>query len=156
MTGFMMHPGKTKEPSPRVEKMLTKLKSREFRITPQRLAVLRILASSNGHPSVDDIYKEVRVEFPTTSLATVYKTVSLLKELNEVLELGFPDGSNRYDGHNPTPHPHLICMKCKKIIDPELVSIEKLSKEMSRKTGYKIFHHRLDFFGLCPDCQQIT
>jgi Fur family transcriptional regulator, peroxide stress response regulator len=142
------------EPQRRVEEMLTRLKSRDFRITPQRLAILKILAASQGHPSVDDIYKEVRVIFPTTSLATVYKTVSLLKELNEVLELGFPDGSNRYDGFNPVPHPHAICMKCKKIMDPELVNIDKLSEEMSSKTGYKIFHHRLDFFGLCPDCQQ--
>jgi Fur family transcriptional regulator, peroxide stress response regulator len=142
------------EPNKRVEEMLSKLKSRDFRITPQRLAVLKILATSERHPSVDDIYKEVKAVFPTTSLATVYKTVSLLKELNEVLELGFPDGSNRYDGYNPVPHPHAICMKCKKIMDPELINIDALSDEMGRKTGYKIFHHRLDFFGLCPECQQ--
>ena len=150
----MMHHSETAVTKKRIEEMLSKLKSRDFRITPQRLAVLRILAASEGHPTVDEIYKEVRAEFSTTSLATVYKTVSLLKELNEVLELGFPDGSNRYDGNNPVPHPHAICMKCKKIMDPELMSIEELSEEMSRKTGYKIFHHRLDFFGLCPDCQK--
>jgi len=142
------------DPQKRVEEMLSKLKSRDFRITPQRLAVLKILAASEGHPSVDAIYQEVKALFPTTSLATVYKTVSLLKELNEVLELGFPDGSNRYDGYNPVPHPHAICMTCKKIMDPERMNIDALSEEMSRKTGYKIFHHRLDFFGLCPDCQQ--
>ena len=150
----MMHQGDTPETKNRIEEMLSKLKSRDFRITPQRLAVLRILASSEGHPTVDEIYKEVKAAFPTTSLATVYKTISLLKELNEVLELGFPDGSNRYDGNNPVPHPHAICMKCKKIMDPALMSIEELSEEMSRKTGYKILHHRLDFFGLCPDCQK--
>jgi len=149
----MQHRG-SMEPQKRVEEMLSKLKSRDFRITPQRLAVLKILAASESHPSVDDIYKEVKALFPTTSLATVYKTISLLKELNEVLELGFPDGSNRYDGYNPVPHPHAICMTCKKIMDPELMNIDELSVEMSRKTGYKIFHHRLDFFGLCPDCQQ--
>ena len=142
------------DPQKRVDEMLSKLKSRDFRITPQRMAILKILAASEGHPSVDAIYQEVKAMFPTTSLATVYKTVSLLKELNEVLELGFPDGSNRYDGYNPVPHPHAICMTCKKIMDPERMNIDALSEEMSRKTGYKIFHHRLDFFGLCPDCQQ--
>ena len=80
----MQHRDST-EPQKRVEEMLFKLKSRDFRITPQRLAVLKILAGSDRHPSVDDIYQEVKAEFPTTSLATVYKTVSLLKELNEVL-----------------------------------------------------------------------
>jgi Fur family peroxide stress response transcriptional regulator len=134
--------------------MLSKIKSRDMRVTPQRLAVLRILAASEGHPSVDEIYKQVKGEFPTTSLATIYKTVSLLKELDEVLELGFPDGSNRYDGNNPVPHPHAICVKCKKIMDPHLAGIDELREEMSRKTGYKILHHRMDFFGFCPECQQ--
>ena len=138
----------------RVTQMLSRLKSHDFRITPQRLAVLRILAASKGHPSVEQIYQEVKVEFPTTSLATVYKTISLLKELNEVLELGFPDGSNRYDGNKPFPHPHVICTKCKKITDPDIISLDDLSAEMSRQTGYRIFSHRLDFFGLCPDCQE--
>jgi len=142
------------EPQKRVEEMLFKLKSRDFRITPQRLAILSILAASDGHPSVEEIYREVKTEFPTTSLATVYKTISLLKELSEVLELGFPDGSNHYDGNNPSPHPHAICIKCKKIMDPELTNIDELIEKMSLKTGYKIYHHRLDFFGLCPECQQ--
>jgi len=138
----------------RVTQMLSRLKSHDFRITPQRLAVLRILAASKGHPSVDEIYQEVKVEFPTTSLATVYKTISLLKELNEVLELGFPDGSNRYDGNKPFPHPHVICTKCKKITDPDPIDFNELSEEMSQKTGYTILSSRLDFFGLCPDCRE--
>ena len=85
----------------RYHQMLVKLKEHEFRLTPQRLAVLKVLAVSDGHPTVERIYETVRVEFPTTSIATIYKTVNLLKQLNEVLELGFPDGSNRYDGHKP-------------------------------------------------------
>ena len=137
----------------RMTQMLSRLKSEDFRITPQRLLVIRILAESKGHPTVEQIYEEVRAEFPTTSLATVYKTISLLKEVNEILELGFPDGSNRYDGNKPFPHPHVICTKCKKITDPDLINLDDLSEKMSRKTGYRIFSHRLDFFGLCPDCQ---
>jgi len=138
----------------RREQMLSKLKREAFRITPQRIAILTILAGSEEHPSVEDIYRKVKKQFPTTSLATVYKTVSLLKELNEALELGFADGSNRYDGNKPYPHPHVICTRCKKIMDPELVHLGEISEEMSAKTGYKIFSHRLDFFGLCPLCQK--
>lgn len=137
----------------RLTSILSKIKGRDFRMTPQRLAIIKILISSESHPSVDDIYKEVRKLFPTTSLATVYKTITLLKELNEVLELGFPDGSNRYDGNKPYPHPHAICTKCKKILDPEISSVHALSEEMRQKTGFVISSHRLDFFGLCPECQ---
>ncbi|MDY6950777.1 MAG: transcriptional repressor, partial [Thermodesulfobacteriota bacterium] len=60
--------------------MIGKLKDLDFRLTPQRLAVLKILAESKGHPSVEDVFKQVRPTFPTTSLATIYKTVNLLKE----------------------------------------------------------------------------
>lgn len=137
----------------RLAQMLAKLKGRDFRLTPQRLAILSILAGSENHPSVEEIYTEVRRKFPTTSIATVYKTIALLKELNEVLELGFPDGSNRYDGNKPYPHPHAICVKCKKIMDPEISSVDKLSEEMKQKTGYLLSYHRLDFFGLCLECQ---
>lgn len=141
------------EQNTRLDKMLETLKERDFRITPQRIAVLRALALSDGHPSVEQIYEEVKRDFPTTSLATVYKTVTLLKELNEVLELGFPEGSNRYDGSKPYPHPHLICTTCKKIIDPDLESLDGLTKELTSETGFEITSHRLDFFGICPDCQ---
>lgn len=137
----------------RLDQMLAKLKNRNFRLTPQRLAVLEILANSAEHPSVAQIHAEVLRRFPTTSLATVYKTVLLLKELNEVLELGFADGSNRYDGLKPEAHPHVICTRCRRIMDPELATLKDLNTEMEAKTGYRIQHHRMDFFGLCPECQ---
>lgn len=142
------------DPEKRMEQMLVKLRSHDFRITPQRLAVLRILAASEDHPTAEQIYEKVKAEFPTTSLATIYKTIALLKELDEVLELGFPDGSNRYDGNKPFSHPHVICTKCKKIMDPDLVSLDELRDEISRRTGYRILYHRLDFFGLCHECQE--
>ena len=138
----------------RLDSMLKKLKERQFRITPQRIAILKILAASIEHPTVDRIYEKVKADFPTTSLATVYKTVTLLKELNEVLELGFPEGSNRYDGNKPYPHPHVMCLKCKKIIDPDLSGLKDMTHEIVRETGFKIMNHRLDFFGICPSCQK--
>jgi len=137
----------------RIDQMLSKLKDRDFRITPQRLAVLRVLAAGEGHPTVETIYEKVRSTFSTTSLATIYKTVSLLREMNEVLELGFADGSNRYDGHRPFPHPHVICTNCKKIIDPDLSSLKDMTQEVAEETGFEIVTHRLDFFGICPECR---
>jgi Fur family peroxide stress response transcriptional regulator len=137
----------------RLDQMLSKLKEHDFRLTPQRLAVLKVLAASEGHPTVDLIYETVKIEFPTTSIATIYKTVNLLKQLDQVLELGFPDGSNRYDGKKPYPHPHVICTTCKKIMDPNLGSLKNLTKEVVKETGFHILHHRVDFFGTCRECQ---
>ena len=140
--------------APRRERMLDRLKEQGLRITPQRLEILRILSESVGHPSVEDIHAKVRAKFPTTSLATTYKTVALLKDLDEVLELGFADGSNRYDGNKPYPHPHVICTVCRKIMDPDLSMLRDMTEEVVRETGFRITTHRLDFFGLCPDCQK--
>jgi Fur family peroxide stress response transcriptional regulator len=79
---------------------------------------LKVLVGSIERPTVERIYEQVKSDFPTTSLAKVCKTVVLLKELNGILELGFPEGSNRNDGHKPYSHPHAICIKCKKKLIP--------------------------------------
>jgi Fur family transcriptional regulator, peroxide stress response regulator len=147
-------PDSTNGAKRRLDEILQKLKERDLRLTPQRLAVLKVLVSSETHPSVEGIYELVKTEFPTTSLATIYKTVTLLKELGEVLELGFPDGSNRYDGRRPYPHPHVVCTGCGAILDSEIVSLATETEEVSRRTGYTVRYHRLEFFGLCPECQR--
>ena len=137
----------------RIDSMLRKLREMGFRITPQRLAILKILAESKGHPGAEDIYAKVRADFPTTSIATVYKTLAVLKTIGEVLELEFSGDYNRYDGKKPGPHPHLICIKCKRIVDPELASLSDMTEKLAAESGYKLITHRLDFYGICPQCQ---
>jgi Fur family peroxide stress response transcriptional regulator len=139
---------------PRVDQMVSKLREHGFRITPQRLAILRVLAASERHPSVEKVYETIRREFPMTSIATVYKTVHLLKQINEVLEIALPDGSNRYDGNNPFPHPHVICVRCQKMIDPNLGSLKDMTADVADETGFDILTYRLDFFGICGDCKK--
>jgi Fur family peroxide stress response transcriptional regulator len=136
----------------RFETIIQKLRDNSHKITPQRMAIVKILAKSDGHPSVEDIYDQIKKDFPTMSLATVYRNIVLIKSLGEVLELGFPDGSNRYDGNKPAPHPHVICIKCKKIVDPDLDSLDEMTKEVALETDFKILNHRLDFFGICSNC----
>jgi Fur family peroxide stress response transcriptional regulator len=140
------------EHNKRFDAIIQKLRDNGHKITPQRMAIVKILAHSEGHPSVENIHGQIKRDFPTMSLATVYRNIVLIKELGEVLELGFPDGSNRYDGNKPYPHPHVICIKCKKIVDPDLDSLDEMKKEVATGTNFKILHHRLDFFGLCSNC----
>ncbi len=92
----------------------------------------------------------------TISLATVHRNILLFKSLGEVLELGFPDGSNRYDGNKPHPHPHLICVKCKKIVDPDLSTLKDMAAETAEETDSLILTHRLDFLGVCSRCREAT
>jgi Fur family peroxide stress response transcriptional regulator len=141
------------DPQARFEELMKKLRERRYRLTPQRVALLRLLASSEGHPSVAQLYDRLRAQFPTTSLATVYKTLSLLDDMGEVLELGFGDNGKRYDGNKPYPHPHLICIRCRKIVDAEAGLAQNLAQEVAQGSGFRVVSHRLDFYGLCPDCQ---
>ena len=138
----------------RLNEMINKLREEGCRLTPQRLAVVKILAGSEEHLNVEKIYDRVKAAFPYTSLATIYKTLTLLRKVGEVMKLGFGDDNNRYDGIRPFPHPHLICIKCKKITDPDIPTLSELPQKLSKKTGYHILNHRLDFFGICPQCHR--
>lgn len=141
------------DPQTRYTTIVNRLRENDHKLTPQRLAIAKILAHSEGHPSVETIHQALQGDFPTMSLATVYRNVLLIKSLGEVLELGFADGSNRYDGNKPYPHPHVVCVKCKAIIDPDLESLKDMTAEVSAETGFKILSHRVDFFGVCKACQ---
>jgi len=137
----------------RMEEMVSKLRALEFRLTPQRMAVLEVLAAGEGHPSVKEVHEIVKRKFPTTSIATIYKTVNLLKKINEILEISIPGGSKRYEGGKPFPHPHVICTRCKKVIDLDLGPLEDITTRIADDTGFEIRSHRLDFFGVCGDCK---
>lgn len=138
----------------RFDDILTKLRERNCRITSQRIAIIEAFLNSDRHPSVEMVYEEVRKTFRTISLATVYKTVNLLKELEEILEIGFSSGHNRYDGKKPYPHPHLICSKCNAIIEPNIDILDQITTEVEKTSGYRILSSQLEFFGICPSCQK--
>ncbi len=118
------------------------------------MAVLKILVNDTQHANVEQIYERVRAGFPMTSLATVYKTVAVLKDMGEVLELSFDDSGKHYDGSKPYPHPHLVCTQCKSISDVDVGSLNELPQQVAQQTGYQIVSHRFDFFGVCPQCQE--
>jgi Fur family peroxide stress response transcriptional regulator len=140
--------------SARLSILIEKLKKHGYRMTPQRMAILKVFTESTAHPTVEQVYDQVHPDFPMTSLATVYKTVSLLKEENEILELAFGNASSRYDGAKPYPHPHLICIQCQNMIDTEIQLFEEIPGELSQKYGFQIITQRVDFYGVCPECQK--
>ena len=142
------------DPQARFEALVDRLREQEYRLTPQRIALLRLLATSDGHPSASQLYDQLHAQFPTTSPATIYKTLNLLKDLNEVLELGCSDDDKRYDCNKPYPHPHLICVRCRKVMDSNVSMGEDLVQQVARQSGYQIISHRLDFYGVCPECRE--
>jgi Fur family peroxide stress response transcriptional regulator len=140
----------------RVDELVRKLRASGQRLTPQRLAVLRALAANEAHPSADQVYREVLPLYPMMSLATVYKTIDVLKDMGEILELEFRDGANRYDANIPAPHPHLVCTGCGSIEDLDVGAVAALTAEARALSGYSGIRARLDFYGLCPSCSRLA
>jgi Fur family transcriptional regulator, peroxide stress response regulator len=141
------------DPEVRFNQLIATLKEHNFRLTPQRVELVRLIAVSQGHPSASQLYTKIKCQFPTMSQATVYKTLSLLKEINQVLEIDLRDDSH-YDGNRPQPHPHLICVKCNKIIDAEVSLDQEALRELEQASGYTILRPQIALYGLCPDCKE--
>jgi len=140
------------DPETRFAEMIALLKERDFRLTPQRVELVRLISVSEGHPSATQLYANIKEKFPTMSHATVYKTLTLLKEMNQVLEIDLRDDSH-YDGNRPWSHPHLICTKCNRIVDGD-IAIDPVSlKKLEETSGYQIIRPQITFYGLCPNCQ---
>lgn len=138
----------------RLDDLLIRLRERGNRLTPQRVAIIRAIINNTDHPSAEQVHNEILGDFPTTSLATVYKTIRLLKDIGEILELGFGDDSSRFDGRRPHPHPHMICTECGTIMDSELDGFETIIETMARQTGFSVQTHRFDIFGVCSSCKK--
>jgi Fur family peroxide stress response transcriptional regulator len=141
------------DPKIRFDELITVLKERDFRLTPQRVELVRLIASSEGHPSAAQLFAKIKTRFPTMSHATVYKTLALLKEMNQVLEIDLRDDSH-YDGNRPVPHPHLICTKCNKIMDGDVEFDPSTIRELEKISGFQIIRPQITFYGLCPDCRR--
>ncbi|MEX2355828.1 MAG: Fur family transcriptional regulator [Thermaerobacterales bacterium] len=123
-----------------------------YRVTPQRLAIYAALTGSRRHPSADDLYSQVREQYPMISPATVYNTLQLLVDLGVATELGF-HGETRYDG-NPHAHANILCLKCRRIFDIDLPGLEELGRALGRNSDFTIMRQRHEFAGLCPDCRE--
>ncbi len=137
----------------RFNQMIVALKERNFRLTPQRVELVRLISVSEGHPSASQLFTRIKLQFPTMSHATVYKTLSMLKEMDQVLEIDLRDDSH-YDGNRPQPHPHLICVNCNKIIDGEVSLDQESLMKLEQVSEYKILRPQISLYGICPDCNK--
>lgn len=135
----------------RLEELAKKVRSRGGRMTPQRMAILRALLTAD-HPTVEEVYEAVRRDFPMTSLATVYRTVSLLREVGEVMDLDGGDSAPHCDAR-PYPHAHLVCTECRRVADAPEMDARVLSDDIGRRTGGWALSPEIYFYGICPECR---
>ena len=121
-----------------------------IKLTPQRIAILNYLKGNTLHPSAEDIYMAVKIEFPTMSFATIYNTLEALKNKGNVQELKIDSNKKRYDP-DCSRHHHLICTKCKNIVD--IFKDFKLHISDDLTEGFDMLGNSIEFFGVCRDCK---
>lgn len=127
-----------------------------YRLTPQRHAVLQVIADNEGsHLNSSDIYKLVKERFPEVGIATVYRTLALLCEIGFLSATEFGDGAIRYETLDPTEHHHhhhLICLRCGSIegFDEDLMG--HIEERIQQAKGFHIVNHQVKFYGYCDQC----
>lgn len=121
--------------------------------TKQRESILKVLKGTQSHPTVEWIYNEVRKEIPTISLGTVYRNLKLLSERGDILELDLSGKLSRYDAYIEN-HYHFRCDKCDSVSNVTEPVNNDIDDRVASDMGCWVTHHRLEFRGLCSDCQQ--
>ena len=95
----------------RTQEFVAALRAAGYRITPQRVEICHALAESREHPTPQALYRQISAKFPGISQATVYNTLTVLRDLGEVVEVGLGQDRTYYEPH-ATPHANLICVRC--------------------------------------------
>ena len=133
------------------ELIVKTLREKGLKITPQRLAIVKVLMEKNDeHPGAGSIYRAARKKRRGISFSTVYATLGELSRRGIIKMLQFDQMENRYEG-NLEEHVNLICRECGKIMDyeaPVLLDPAKIAK----KTGFQMIDSRLEYYGYCQDC----
>ena len=134
-----------------------KFREKQYKLTPQRQTILQAFVDhQDQHLSAEDVYGIVREKSPDIGLATVYRTLELLNELEVLQKMDFGDGRSRYEineDNTPHQHHHLICLSCGKVKEFEDDLLETLETAIARKSNFQIMDHQLKFYGYCQECQ---
>ncbi len=134
----------------RLQDFINRCRQEGLKITPQRVAVYEILLNSYNHPTVEEIYDEVKKRYPFVSLATVYRTVETLEQMGLAKKVCYWGSSARYDA-NIDEHHHLICVKCGAIRD---IYMEEDLSIPSELEGFRTEGYSVNIYGLCPECRE--
>ncbi len=123
-------------------------------LTSQRKLIAETLLNSSKHLGAEELYQLVHKKNPKIGLATVYRTLQIMKDRGLIEKRDFGDGCSRYEDSKAMHHDHLICLKCGKVIEFDEPTIETLQMEVAQKSKFKVLSHRLELFGYCNKCSK--
>lgn len=121
------------------------------RNTKQRQVILEELQKLKTHPTAVVLYEIVRRRLPKISLGTVYRNLELLARTGLIQRLDIAATESRFDG-DISQHDHVRCVRCGRVDDVSAPPLDLIGGATHDWRGYQILGHRLEFFGICPDC----
>ena len=130
----------------RIERMARALREGGVRVTRQREALLRVLTEAEDHPDAAELHRRAKGVDETVSLATVYRTLSVLEREGVIQRHSFESGGARFEVADPGHHDHIVDLDTGHIIEFRNERIEELQRQIAAEMGYEIVHHRLELY----------
>jgi Fur family ferric uptake transcriptional regulator len=124
-----------------------------LRSTPQRLAILRAVASHPRPVTAQELYARLRGKRGSPGLATVYRTLNSLSEAGVLRTFAAGEGELAYRLCEPGHHHHLICEACGKVVEIPSCEVEEWADGVAMRRGFVAIRHQADIFGLCGSCR---
>ncbi len=125
----------------------------KLRMTHQREIILEELRKGASHPTADELYERIKKKLPRISLATVYRNLEILSEAGLITKLEISGRQKRFDW-DPEAHDHVYCTQCHRVENIPTRTAPFPSVEREQQKGYQITGCRIEFYGLCPNCQK--
>ncbi len=136
------------------QEIISTLKQKKFKITRVRSGIVKLFTEAKSPLSAKDLldyFHNIGIKINKT---TVYRELTFLLSENIIKEIEFGEGQKRYEIEDFKHHHHLICLKCRKVVDIELkTDLEKEETRFLKEKGFKVINHSLEFFGYCTNCQ---
>ncbi len=126
-------------------------RARDLKVTPQRMEIFRELAEAEDHPTAEKIHQRLSERLPSLSLDTVYRTLRTFAEMGLILRVETTD-SQAYFEVSHAPHHHLICEKCKKIIDFQWQQMDEAQLPEEVRALGRFEKKNVVVYGICNRC----
>ncbi len=133
--------------------LLDALSDAGVRTTEPRRTVAELIASRNGHFTARELVDDAADRRLGIGRATVFRALELFADLGLVERLDLPSGEHAYVACEPAHHHHVVCSRCGRSTEVEDAGMPEVVREVARRTGFRIERHRLELFGICPECR---
>ena len=129
------------------------LRSRGFRITPQREMIVEAIAHGGNHINAEEVFAQIHKRTHSVNIATVYRTLDLLVEQGLANRIDLGEGKVIYATYQHGPHIHLVCRQCGQVTDANQAMLSSLNRRLQSEYQFSADLQHISILGLCHDCQ---